>query len=215
MEAIMAPVKTARTYDSSGRRAQAERTRETILDVANNLFLTHGYAGTTVPSIAEAAGVSAETVYKSIGAKSAIVRALWQRALGGRGPVPAPDRSDAMSARETDPHTVIQNWARLATEVAPLGSPITLLVHDAAASDPEMANLLAEIDRQRHTRMRHNAHRLADRGWLRKGVSVAQATDIMWTFTAPALYELLVIKRRWSIRRYGDFLARGMIAELL
>jgi len=120
-----------------------------------------------------------------------------------------------MSARETDPHTVIQNWARLATEVAPLGSPITLLVQDAAASDPEMAKLLAEIDRQRHTRMRHNAHRLADRGWLRTGVSVAQATDIMWTFTAPALYELLVIKRRWSIRRYGDFLARGMIAELL
>ncbi len=211
----MPEVKTRRRYDSSRRREQAARTRGAILDVARLQFLEDGYAATTVASIATAAGTSVETVYKAFGGKPGLVRALWQRGLAGRGTVPAPVRSDALSATETDPVAVLRGWGQFTTELAPLGAPIMLLIRAAAATDPEMAALLAESDDQRRTRMRHNARRLHRRGWLRPGVTLAQATDILWTYSSAELYELLVIKSGWTINRYGQFVGDALIAALL
>jgi AcrR family transcriptional regulator len=211
----MPEVKPKRRYDASRRREQAARTRSAILDVARRQFLEHGYAATTVPGIAGEAGVSAETVYKAFGGKAGVVRGLWERGLAGRGPVPAPQRADELSATATDPAVVLRGWGVLTTEVAPESAPLVLLVRAAAATDPEMASLLAEIDRQRRTRMRHNARRLRDRGWLRGDLTLAKATDILWTYSAPELYELLVLKSGWPIGGYGKFVGEAMIAALL
>ena len=211
----MPEVKPKRRYDGSRRREQAARTRASILDVARRHFLDHGYAATTVPAIAAGAGVSPETVYKAFGGKAGVVRALWERGLAGRGPVPAPQRADELSATATTPEEVLRGWGMLTTEVAPEGAPLTLLVRAAAVTDPEMASLLTEIDRQRRTRMRHNARRLRDRGWLREDVTLTKATDILWTYSAPELYELLVLKSGWPITRYGQFVGEAMIAALL
>ena len=50
---------------------------------------------------------------------------------------------------EPDPRAIIRGWGALTTEVAPRVAPILLLIRDAAAADPEMATLLAEMDDQR------------------------------------------------------------------
>ena len=76
MEGNKTPVKPTRKYDSSRRRRQALHTREAILEVARQLFLGGGYAGTTIASIAEAADVSVETIYKGFGGKPGLVRAI-------------------------------------------------------------------------------------------------------------------------------------------
>lgn len=214
MDPAANPVKTRR-YDASRRREQAARTQEAILDAARRLFLDHGYAATTVARIASEAGTSAETVYKAFGGKSGVVRALWQRSLAGLGPVPAPDRSDVLSSTEDDPAEVLRGWGQLTTEVAPLVAPILLLVGDAAATDPDMAALLGEADQQRRTRMRHNARRLAESGWLRPDVSVETASDILWTYSSHELYDLLVVRSGWPLPRYGDFVADSLIHALL
>jgi AcrR family transcriptional regulator len=208
-------VKSPRRYNSSHRRAQAERTREAILDAARQRFLADGYAGATVAAIARDAAVSVETIYKAYGGKPGLIRALWQRGLDGRGPIPAPVRSDEMSATETDPAEIIRRWGVLSTEVAPQGAPILLLLRAAAATDPAMADLLAETDRQRWDRMRHNAARLAAAGGIRKGVSLDEAADVMWTATSTEIYDLLVQKRQWPIDRYGRFVSETIAAALL
>jgi hypothetical protein len=41
------------------------------------------------------------------------------------------------------------------------------------------------------------------------------AADVMWTYSSPELYELLVLRRKWTPARYGRFVADAMIAELL
>jgi hypothetical protein len=46
-------------------------------------------------------------------------------------------------------------------------------------------------------------------------VSATQARDILWTYHAPELYELLVLERGWSASRYGKFIARALIDALL
>lgn len=46
-------------------------------------------------------------------------------------------------------------------------------------------------------------------------VSAAQARDVLWTYHAPELYELLVLERGWSAARYGEFITRALIDALL
>ena len=67
----------------------------------------------------------------------------------------------------------------------------------------------------RERRARHHARFLKQRGYLREGVSVAQATDILWTCTSDELYDLLVTQRGWSPPRFARFLADFMINALL
>jgi AcrR family transcriptional regulator len=211
----MANVKPKRPYDTSGRRDRALRTRNAVIDAAERRFLRDGYGVTTVASIAADAGVSADTVYKAFGGKPGLVDAIRVRALRGTGPVPAEARSDALHTRERDPREIIEEWGRLTTEVAPRVAPILLLIRAAAAADPEAFRLLDEMDADRLRRMTDNARRLHTAGHLRAGLSVAQAADVLWTYSAPELYELLVLRRGWSIKRYGRFVAQSMIDALL
>jgi hypothetical protein len=120
-----------------------------------------------------------------------------------------------MRERETDPRTIMRNWGELASEVSSVVSPIVRLVRAAAASDPDMAALLAAANDDREGRARHHARFLKERGYLRGGVSVAQATDILWTCTSDELYDLLVTQRGWSLPRFARFLGDYLIAALL
>ena len=101
------------------------------------------------------------------------------------------------------------------TEIAPRTAPILLLARDAAASDPDLAALLDEISAARLKRMTVNAHGLSEAGHLQPGLTIAQAADIMWAYSSPELYELLVLRRGWSPGRYGRFAAQAMIAAVL
>jgi AcrR family transcriptional regulator len=215
MDRITVAVKTRRRYDSSGRQEQARRSREAVLDAAERMFLDQGYAATTIAAIAREAGVSVETVYKAFGGKAGVVRAVYQRGLTGRGPVPAYQRSDQMRAQETDPRTIMREWGRLTAEVASVVSPIRLLIRSAALIDPEMAALLKANDDERLERMRHHARFLKERGYLRDGIKVSEATDILWTCSSVELYDLLVLQRGWSLPRFAQFNAEFMIASLL
>jgi AcrR family transcriptional regulator len=154
-------------------------------------------------------------VYKAFGNKVALVRAIRDKALAGAGPVHAERRSDRMQATENDPRTIIREWGVLAMEVAPRVVPVLLLVRDAAASDPELARLREEMDASRLTRMTRNARTLLKEGHLRAGLTLDAAADVLWAYSSAEFYELLVIRRGWSVARYGRFIADAMIAALL
>jgi AcrR family transcriptional regulator len=208
-------VKSKRQYDSSRRRAQAQRTRVAILDVARKELLENGYAGTTVTRIADLAGTSVETIYKGFGGKAGLVRALWKQSLAGQQEIPAEQCSDTLSSTTDDPIAVLKGWGRFATELSPQGAPIVLLMRAAAATDPEMAALLTEAEVQRRRRMRHNARRLKQHGWLRPGIGVEFATDVLWTYSSAEMYDLLVLRSGWSVHQYGEFIGDSMVAALL
>ncbi len=59
--------------------------RQAILDAALTLFAQRGYHGTTVPSVADTAGVGAGTIYRYFENKEALANTLykeWKRQLG-------------------------------------------------------------------------------------------------------------------------------------
>src|SRR4029077_17779108 len=106
-------------------------------------------------------------------------------------------------------------WGEFTVEVAPRVVPILLLIKSAAASDPQIAELLAEVDEQRLGRMERNARTLHDRRQLRPGMTLVEARDIMWTYSSPELFELLVGRRGWSVARFAGFVTDQLISALL
>jgi AcrR family transcriptional regulator len=204
-----------RRYDASRRRADAARTRARVLDTAERMLHADGYAATTVAAIASAAGVSPELVYKSFGGKAGLVHAIQRRGLLGAGTVAAPDRSDELSASDIDARSLLREWSNLAAEVAPRTAPIMMLIRAAAATDGELVGLLHEMAEQRLQRMAVNAERLTAHAGVRRDLTVEAIRDVMWTYTAPELFDLLVGQRRWTVEAYRDYLFRGLCGQLL
>ncbi len=204
-----------RRYDASRRRAQALRTRQAIIDAARRRFLDDGYTATTIASIAEDADASPDTIYKSFGGKPGLLRAMCEDALQGGGPVPAEQRSDAMQAAATDPATLLRGLGTLTAEIAPRIAPLLLLLTSAAASDPALTDLHAQLEDARLARMSQVAQTLADKTPLRAGRTVAETADIMWTYSSPELFRLLVLTRGWTPERYGEFVGQSLIDALL
>jgi AcrR family transcriptional regulator len=210
MERAMTDVK--RRYNGAARRARAEQVRVALISAAREMLLRDGYAVLTIPTLARVCGVSAESVYKRFAGKPALVRAVVEHALRGVGPVAAESRSDALDA--ADLQTLLRGWGRLSAEVAPRVAPVLLLVKVAAAHDPELATLARELDDSRRTRMTDNARRLDEAGHLPAGLSIARATDILWTYSSPEMYDLLVERSGWTLQQYSAFIATGIAAQL-
>jgi AcrR family transcriptional regulator len=208
-------VKTRRPYDSSRRQQQARQRRAAILEVAWRLFRADGYAGTTIASIAAEARVSVETIYKTFGSKPRVLAAVADAALAGPDAAPTMRRSDEMGARETDPYTIVESWATFACEVTPRLAPVVLLIQSAATASSELTELLARLDAERLDRMAHQARLLKRRGYLRAGVTLKEARDAMWAYTDPGMYELLVLRQKWPLDRFREFLANALTAALL
>jgi AcrR family transcriptional regulator len=184
-----------------------------VLDAAERLMLRDGYEATTVAAIADAAAVSVETIYKSFGGKPGLVWELFQRGLRGAGPEPAETRSDRL--RSTDPTTLVDGWSRLATEVAPRVAPLQLLARAAAQSDPRMRAEFDAMDDVRLTRMRDNAAALAALGGLREGITVEEAGDVLFTVSSTEMYELLVLRRGWTLEKFGRYVRDTITHALL
>ena len=204
-----------RRYDASRRREHARRTREAILDAARHRFLRGGYAATTIVSVAADAGASVDTIYKSFGGKAGLLRAICEDALTGVGTVPAEQRSDAMQAAETDPRRMLRELGTLTTEVAPRIAPLLLMLSAAAETDTELTQLRAELDSARLARMNEVAQTLAGKTRLRAGRSVQEAAEVMWAYSSPELYRLLVLSRGWLPERYGQFVGEALVDALL
>ena len=73
----------SRTYDASGRQAEAAARRARVVDAARELFLDRGYAGTSITAIAERAGVSTPTVYAQFEGKAGILARVVYVAVAG------------------------------------------------------------------------------------------------------------------------------------
>jgi AcrR family transcriptional regulator len=209
-------VKTRR-YDSRRRQEQARQTRRAIVDAARELFLDRGYAGTTIGAVAEAAGVSVETVYKTFGNKAGLVKGVFDVAIVGDD-APTPMLRREMVARitaEPDPRRKLLMYGEHLAAAGPRAAALQLLIRSAAASHPDAAGVWGQMVRERLVGMTEFARHLSEGGHLRAEVSVDEARDVLWTYNSVELYDLLVLQRGWDSERYGRWIAEALIAALL
>ena len=205
-----------RNYDASRRQEVARQSRARILAAARQRFLTEGYAATTIAEVAGDADVAVQTVTKYFASKPGLVKALFEVALVGDDegvPLAAREWITAILA-EPDPRRKLRMYAETLASILPRTAPIQLLIRDAAG-DPAIAAVWQQIRTGRLFGMTDLASSLAGGGHLRADVSVEQARDVLWTFSSPELYELVVLARGWSAAQYVELLHTATVASLI
>lgn len=217
MYLIMGSVKDQppRRYDSTRRRQQAQQSRRAVLQKARQRFLAQGYAATTIAEIAQDAGVSVETVYKSFATKAGVLKALFDVSVAGDdAPIPMVQRDVIQDVRNApEAAKKVEIYAKHLAATMPRSAPVQLLARDGAASSPDAAMVWKQIRQETLSAMTMFASDLARTGQLR--VSKTEARDVLWTYHAPELYELLVLERGWSVTRYGKFISHALSSALL
>ncbi|HET9347491.1 MAG TPA: helix-turn-helix domain-containing protein [Candidatus Limnocylindrales bacterium] len=212
-------VKPRRTYRSTRRAEQAAQTRRDIVMASGALFRERGYAGTSMPAIAEAAGVAIETIYRAFGSKAGLFRAVIEAALAGgaaRADTPVEERPAIRAViEELDPRRKVELYAATQPGIHRRAGPLLRTLLGAAGTDPELRGLWDEMEAWRLTGQGRFVGMLAEAGALRPGLDLDEARDVTWTLCSLANYDLLVTARGWSDARYERWLATTLKAALL
>ena len=206
-----------RAYNSASRQAAAVATRDAILEAARRLFLSRGYAGTTMPAIAAAAGVALDTVYAAVGKKPKLFRLLVEVAISGRADaVPAEERDYVRAVRaEPDARLKLKIYSAAIGAIQPRLAPLFRVLQSAASMEPELEALWREVSDRRAANMRLFVEDLASTGRLRENLTFGVAADIIWSMNSPEFYLLLVEQRGWSTQGFESWLEDAWIRLLL
>lgn len=206
-----------RPYRSELRRSQARATRLKVIQAAARLFAERGYVATSIDDIAAAAGVARATVFESAGGKATLLKTAYDVAIvGDDEPVDLPSRARSVAIRqEPDPAVYLARYAELVTEVSVRLARVYEAVRGAAAADPEIAALWAEVRHQRRVGAGHVVADVIAKGGLQDGLDQEAAADVVWVLNDPGLFHQLVNERGWQIVRYRDWLAQSLRRQLL
>lgn len=212
----MADVKR-RQYDASRRQERARANRSAMLDVAIELLVERGYAETTLALVAERAQVAAPTVYKAFGNKPAMVKAAFDYAAAGdNDPAPVYQRERAKRIlSEPNPEQKLKIYTDGLLGTLTRSARLQLVARTAAEIDPEMKDVWQHMTSARLVGMGIIAANLSDGGHLRRGVSKRHAQDVLWAYTSPELYQLMVLTRGWSGPRYRNWVFHALVNALL
>jgi AcrR family transcriptional regulator len=200
-----------RPYRSPIRQRQADDTRRRIINAARGLFLSKGYDGTTIESVARAARVSPQTVYATFGSKRGILAGLLDAARFGSAYL----ETIARAKDEAGPVERLRLVAMIARRVYDAERAELDLLRGAGAVSPDLAELDREHERRRLEAQAPTIAMLAQSGRLRADLDVATGGDIVWTMTGREIYRMLVSDRGWTSDQYEAWLGDTLIAALL
>jgi hypothetical protein len=116
---------------------------------------------------------------------------------------------------EPDPARLLERFARLVAETSARLDPLYAVVEAAAAVDGDCAELATLMREQRFVGHGRVARALAARRALAKGLTVAQAHDVVYAVSSPELRRVLVQQRGWTRPAYERWLARTLAAAVL
>jgi AcrR family transcriptional regulator len=207
-----------RRYSSALRAEQVRLTRRRVLDAARALFVSAGYVGTTLEAVAANAGVSTQTVYNVVGGKAKLLKAVYDVALAGDDePIAIADRPTYQKLlTEPDGRQFLARYAGLGRTIhSRVIDLIAMVTAQAASGDKDLRSFVDTIEQERATGTLNVANLLADRHGLRAGLTIDQASDILWALTGPELAERLVRRRGWTWDGFEAWLAETMADSLL
>ena len=201
-----------RPYDNTRRQAQVRATRLRIIEAAKALFIEHGYPATTLEAIAAAADTSLPTLYRLFSSKRALLKAVLDVSFGGDDqPIAFGERPEVRAARsEPDPEALISAFACIGRDFMERSSAIMHVLVTAAQVDPDAAQLMQEIRRQRHTGQSRIVAALAAREALDPELQFTDATDIAYVVLSPDVHRILTTERGWTPEQYQQWLIRAL-----
>lgn len=198
----------------SDRRERAIATRQRILTAAYDLFAMHGYATTTMPEVAEAAGVAVQTVYLVFRTKAALLEQVYAAAVLGPDQVrPVDAEWFGRATSESDParslSLMLDGVLPIAARLAPLAATMETI------GDEEVRAVHAEKEALRRALHRRHIEHLHQLGALSPGLTVDQATDLLLGLASPALYQQMVTVYGWPPQSWSAHLNDLLTCSLL
>jgi AcrR family transcriptional regulator len=205
-----------RAYDASGRREQARARRLAVVLAARDLFEREGYRQTTIVAIADAAGVSAESVYKNFGSKAALAKAVFDLVIAGDDePMPVAERPASQAVRtQPDVRRKIAMFVDGLAERQARSAKVQILIRDGRHVDGALEPVWTKLNEEGLSGMTLLAQHLLGTGQLRAGIDLDEVRDVLWNYLAIDTYERLVLSRGWSLDRYCRWLAQAISAAV-
>jgi AcrR family transcriptional regulator len=214
---LVAMVGVNRSSESMSRKDRAAATRRRILEAARELFIEHGYASSTMQSIADRAGVAVQTVYFVFHTKGELLRQLIL-SFGGRDdePVETMDRDWVHQAMtDADGRRSVALLVEHGTDIYARIAPLWAAFGQGAAVEPEVAETWQGIVEARRAGIHRIVDSLADRGHLRHDLAVDRAADIVYGLHRPESLAVLVGECGWSLPEYKAWMYRLLCDQLL
>ncbi|MGP3988435.1 TetR/AcrR family transcriptional regulator [Streptomyces sp. 3N207] len=200
-----------RRYDSLRRTAQAQETRADIARAARRLFVSQGWAATTVRDVAREAGVSVPTVYAAYGNKAGLTRALADAADLSA------DVSQLLAeleVPEAGPAAQLTAMAAYDRRLFERAGDIITLIREAGRTEPELAALYRD-GRARADDTRVQVFSSWPGDILREGLDVRAAVDIYAALCNIDVYTVLIAERGWSPGQVEQWWSEALARELL
>lgn len=192
---------TKRSYNSARRTRQAAQTRADVVAAAIELFDRGGWAGTTLAAVADAAGVSVETIYNGFGSKKGLLRAAMDSSVvGDTEPVPFVERPEFRALGEGTFDERVERAIALVAEIHRRSSGVWLAVVEAASGDPEVDGWRLELEAGRKLDVGRGVERV-----LGRPVDDHLRTAL-WLLFSPETYRKLVIDEGQSTEQYQELL---------
>lgn len=199
-----------RRYDSLRRQAQAHQTRAAIADAARRLFVSQGWAATTVRDVAREAGVSVPTVYATYHSKTGLV---WALADAADLSADLPRMLDELEA-SSDPERQLAAMAAYDRRLFERAGDLIALVREAGRAEPELADLYHQARRQAD-QTRVQVFTSWPHGTLRPGLPVSTAVDIYAALCNIDVYTTLTTERTWPPEQVEHWWGQALARELL
>src|SRR6187397_542677 len=188
------------TPEPPPRRARAQATQWRIVKAAFALFCEHGYAGTTMAQIAEAAGVAVQTVYFSFHTKAAVLSRAYDFAVMGQeeGRVPWEQPWYREMVDEPDAVVALGHLLSGVSEITRRLTPLYVVASGSATSDPEVAEVVDRHERWRVEGYRRMLDVLRTKSALLAGLTPERANDLLLLYVGMDVYHALVEVAGWS-----------------
>ena len=200
-----------RAYDSAGRGAAAQKTREHVLAAARRLYSTRPVETVTISTIAKVAGVSPSTIYSTFASRNGILRALMKGALFG----PHYAEATARLTRESDPIRSLALTASVARAIYEGESRALGRLRDMAAGSVTLRAVEQEFESLRYALQEERVTRLFRVGRAKPGLSLDRARRVLWMYTSRDVYRMLVTEGGWTPAAYERWLADAILQALV
>lgn len=187
-----------------------------MLDSAQELFETQGYAATTMEQIADEAGVAVQTLYYSFRTKGQLLCEVVEVAAAGdddAAPVAQRAWTQEMLSATSGQRLLalgVEHGADIFVRAARLWPAVT-----AAAGDPHVDQYWREVAARRRAGQGRMVARLVDLGAVRDGLDPGRGTDLVVTLFGHDVFRSLVGEAGWSVTEYKAWLFTTLVQQLL
>ncbi|HVF52111.1 MAG TPA: helix-turn-helix domain-containing protein [Actinomycetota bacterium] len=200
------------------KREKAAATRRKIIAAAHEEFVSRGYHGATIASIAESAGVAVQTIYFVFHTKADLISAVIDFAvMGGEDPSGIPQATEWWEAMVVEQRAdeALRIFIRGAGPLFERASAVSEILRAASLTDEEVRKTYQGHEELRRSGFRDVIDVIATKGRLRDGLDPESATDLFLLFVGDSTYQVMTVEYGWAHERWIEWLCEAVPQILL